>query len=295
MIMLKFAGMKLLVLVAFAAIAASCGSDGTVIVGGQERQLVEIEPADADTELVEYTSSAMGGVRFSVDPAHHLYAQGDTILVSIEDPADEAAWEAASISLLTQTTDGIPIESIDQVLALIAGPPSAEVTSTGTAIEVLGYQLAGYDVRADAATRDHFIVSADRVGSPASTLISYTPNARIFLGQTPAGVLVAASAEADDVANIEDIDVALGTLLATIEPTGSAVDEPLAQANALEPDEIQESMARGELQADGPTALDAPFPPSRREHISSPTSVRHSRSTSTTAGSSNRTSRASSC
>ncbi len=257
----KILGASLMAVVTLGVMAAGCGSDGTVSVGGEERQLVEIEPADSDTDLLEYTSSAMGGVRFSVDPAHHLYTRGDTIVVSIEDPAGEAAWEAASIGLLTQTADGLPIASVDQVLDLMTAVPSAEVTSTGTAIEVLGYRLAGYDVRADASTPDHWIVSADRIGSPASALFGYTPNARVFLGETPAGVLVAASSEADQVSSIQSIDVALGTLLSTLEATGTGVDEPLPRGSALEPDRIQDSMARGEVDPDGPTALDAPFSP----------------------------------
>lgn len=250
---------SLIVVMALTAATAACGDDETVEVGGQERQLIEIEPADDSTELVEYTSSAMGGVRFSVDPAHHLYTRGDSILVSVEDPTGEGGWEAASISLLTQTADGIALNSVDQVLELLAAVPTAEVTSTGNAIEFRGHYLAGYDVRADASAADHFIVAADRFGSPAFALTSYTPNARIYLGETPAGVLVAASAEADDVANLQFIDVALGTLLATIEPTGGGLDQPLPPAQSLEPDIVQESTARGDLDSQGPTALDAPF------------------------------------
>jgi hypothetical protein len=261
LVMLRLAVVKVMGLVALGAIAVACGSDVTVTVGDQELQLVKIEPADGDIELVEYTSSAMGGVRFSVDPAHHLYTRGDTIAVSIVDPAGDAAWEVAAISLVTQTADGIPIESVEQVVELLEAAPSAVVTSTGTAIEVLGHHLAGYEVRADASTRDHFVIAADRVGSPGLSLFGYTPNARIFVGDTPAGVLIAGSGEADDVSNIEAIDVALGTLLATIEATGSGVDEPLLHAQTLEPDDIVESIARGELDPTSVTPLDAPFSP----------------------------------
>lgn len=250
---------SLLTLVTLGAMASGCGSDGTISVGGEERQLVEIERADSDTDLVEYVSSAMDGVRFSVDSAHHLYVRGDTIVVSIVDPAGAAAWESASIGLLTQTADGLPIDSVDQVLDLMTAVPSAEVTSTGTAIEVLGHRLAGYDVRAGASARDHFIVAADRIGSPASALFGFTPNARVFLGETPAGVLVAASSEADEVSNIENIDVALGTLLATIEITGDGLDQTLPRGSTLERDGLRESTARGELDPDGVAALDAPF------------------------------------
>lgn len=250
---------NLLGLVALSAIATGCGSDGKITIGGEERQLVEIDPASGDTELVQHTSSAMGGVRFSADPAHHLYTRGDTIVVSIADPAGPLAWEAASIGLVTQTADGIPIESVDQVLDLIATAPSAEIASTGTAIEVLGHHLAGYDVRAEPSARDLWVVAADRIGSPPFALFGFTPNARIFIGETPAGVLIAGSGEADEVGDIELIDVALGTLLATIEPTGSGLDQPLPPASTLEPEVIRESTARGELDPDGPTALDAPF------------------------------------
>ncbi|MEE9417723.1 MAG: hypothetical protein V3V01_20765 [Acidimicrobiales bacterium] len=253
--------MNLLAVVALGAIVAGCASEKTVRVADQELKLVTIDPADDDTELVEYTSSVLGGVRFSVDPAHHLYTRGDTIAISITDPAGEAAWEVASISLVTQTADGIPIESVEQVVELLAAAPSAVVTSTGTAIEVLGHHLAGYEVRADASTRDHLIIAADRAGSPAATLFGFTPNARIFLAETPAGVLIAGSGEADEVSNIEAIDVALGTLLATIEATGGGVEESLPQAQTLAPNEVQESKARGELDPAGPTALDAPFSP----------------------------------
>jgi hypothetical protein len=244
-------------------LGAGCGSGGdeVVMVNGDERTVVTIEPADDSIELVEHTSSAMGGVRFSVDPAHHLLTPGDRISVSITDPRGEAGWEVASIGLLTQTADGVPIESVDHVLELIAGTPSAEVTSTGTAIEVMGHHLAGYDVRADASTRDLFIFAADRLGSPPRTILTPFPNGRVFLGDTPAGVLSAASEEADEVSNIEAIDVALGTLLATIEPTGDGLDAPLPAGQTLEVDEITDSQARGELDPDGPEALDAPFVP----------------------------------
>lgn len=256
--------LKLVALMTLGAIAAGCGSNGddaNVMVGGEERRLVTIEPAGGDTELVEYTSSAMGGVRFSADPAHHLHTVGDTIIVSISDPTGEAGWEVASISLLTQTADGVAIESVVQVVDLIAATSSAEVTPTGTAIEVLGHHLAGYDVRAEASTRDLWIFAADRIGSPPMSLATYFPNARIFLAETPAGVLVAASGEADEVSNIEAIDVALGTLLNTIEPTGAGLDAPLPRGQTLEPNEIRDSTARGELDAEGPAALDAPFSP----------------------------------
>ena len=243
------------------AITVGCGSDDRVTIGGEDRELIEIEGPDRNTDLVSYTTSAMGGVRFSIDPAHHLYTRGDTIVVSIVDPVGEAAWESASISLVTQTADGLPVESADQLLSLMTEVPSAEVTSTGTAIEVMGHHLAGYDVRADVSTSEHWIVAADRIGSPASALFGYTPNARVFLGDTPAGVLVAASSEADEVSNIEDIDVALGTLLATIESTGGGVDEPLPRADTLEPDEIRATTARGTIDPDGTQALEAPFTP----------------------------------
>jgi hypothetical protein len=257
-------GRLVVVLVASIALGAGCSSDGdddVVTIRGEELRLVTLEPAGDDVELVDYTSSAMGGVRFSMDPAHHLHIPGDTIVVSISDPAEEAGWEVASIGLLTQTADGVAIDSVDQVLDLIAATPSAVVTATGTAIELLDHQLAGYDIRADASTRDLYVFSGDRVGSPPMALLSYFPNGRIFLAETPAGVLVAASAEADEVANIEAIDTALGTLMASIELTGGVLEEPLPPGQALELDDIRDSEARGELDPDGPEALEAPFSP----------------------------------
>ena len=259
--MLKFVGTNLLALATLGALAAGCGSDGTITVAGEDLEIVEIAPAGASTQLVEFTSSALGGVRFSIDPAHHLYTRGDTIVVSIEDPAGEASWETASIGLVTQTADGIPIETVDQVLDLIESVPSADLNPTGTAIQLFGHDLAGYDIRADASTQEHLIVAADRFGSPPFALFGYTPNARIFIGQTPAGVLVAASQEADEPSSLDDIDVALGTLLATIELTSGSLDEPLPQAQTLEPDSAEDSTARGELDANAPAALDAVFSP----------------------------------
>ncbi len=247
--------------IAIAVVSGCSDGDGdTVSVQGEELQLVVFEPA-SDVELVEYRSSAMGGVRFAVDPAHHLYTPGDTIVVSISDPADEAGWEVASVGLITQTADGAPIEAVDQLLDAIAATPSAEVTPTGSAIELFGHALAGYDIRADQSTRNVYHVSADRIGSPPFALFSYFPNGRIFLGETPAGVLVAASAEADEVASIDDIDVALGTLLNTIELTGVGLDEPLPAGQPLEPDEVRESTARGGLDPHGPAAIESPFEP----------------------------------
>ncbi len=252
------------VMVALGVGAAGCGFGDdaeTVTIDGVERRLVTIEPAADGTDLVEYTTSAMGGMRFSVDPAHHLYTRGDLIIVSVVDPADEDGWEAASISLVTQSADGVRIDSVEEVLDLIAAVPTAEVTATDTAIEVLGYHLAGYDVRAEPSSREHQLVSADRFGSPPFSLVAYTPNARIFLADTPAGVLVAGSSQADDVSGIDAIDVALGTLVATIEPTGDGLDTALPDGEILEPDEIRNFEARGEIDPDGPPALDAPFVP----------------------------------
>lgn len=244
-----------------AVLGLGCSSDDdtVVTVQGEERRLVSIDPADDGTELVDYTSSAMGGVRFSADPAQHLHMPGDSIVVSISDPAEAKGWETASIGLVTQTADGVPIGSVDQIIELLEATPSVEVTSTGTAIELLGHRLAGYDIRADPSTRDFSAFSADRVGSPPMALFSYFPNARIFLAETPAGVLVAASAEADEAADIEMIDGALGTLIESIELTGPGLDEPLPPGQALELEGVTASGARGELDPAGPEALDTPF------------------------------------
>ncbi len=250
------------VTVALGLVVAGCGfgDDAEMVtIDGTERRLVTIEPAAEGTDLVEYTTSAMGGIRFSIDPAHHLYTRGDLIIVSVVDPTGEDGWEAASVGLVTQTADGVRIDSVDELIDLIAAVPTAEVTATDTAIEVLGYHLAGYEVRADQSTREHQLVAADRFGSPPFSLVAYTPNARIFLAETPAGVLVAGSSQADDVDGIEAIDVALGTLVATIEPTGDGLDTALPDGEILEPDQIRDFEARGEIDPDGPPALDAPF------------------------------------
>jgi hypothetical protein len=244
-----------------AGICAACSATETVTIGGEKLEVIEIGGAGPDAELISYVSSVMGGVRFSTDPTHHLYTRGDTIVVSISDPAQDAAWEAATISLVTQTADGLPVQSVDQLLELMEAVPTATVTPTGTAIEVLGYVLAGYDVRAEASSTDHWIFAADRIGSPASSLFGFTPNGRVFLGETPAGVLIAASAEADQAASIDDIDVALGTLVSTIEFTGNGIDTALPQGNALEPSETEEPTVRGVIDPDGPIPLDAPFSP----------------------------------
>ena len=252
--------LKIVALVTFGAIAGGCSSEDTVVMpDGEELRLVTIEPADADIELVQHTTSAMGGVRFSMDPDHYFQTTGDSIVVSISNPTGEAAWETASIGLLTQTADGVAISSVDQIIDLIATAPTAEITPTGTAIEVLGHNLAGYDIRADASTAEFWIISPNRFGSPPISLFGYFPNARIFIGETPAGVLVAASSEADEVSSIAAIDVALGTLLATIELTGPGLDAALPPGETLEPDEIQESVARGELDPNGAEPLEAVF------------------------------------
>ncbi len=252
-----------MVLAAICALGVACSSEddeAVVTVRGEELQLVSFETPD-DVELVDFSSSAMGGVRFSVDPANHLHMPGDSIVVSISDPAGAAGWEVASIGLVTQTADGVPIESVDQMIGLIAATPTAEITPTGTAVEVLGYQLAGYDIRAEPASADVWNFSADRVGSPPMALFSYYPNGRIFMAETPAGVLVAGSAEADEVTSIEEIDAALATLVASIELTGPGLDEPLPPGQALDVEGAKDSEARGELDPDGPTPLDAPFSP----------------------------------
>lgn len=223
--------------------------------------LVTFEPVREQVELVSYTSSAMGGITFSMDPDHFLITPGDMTVISITDPAAEDGWETATIGLMTQTADGSRIESVEEVLRLTADTPTAKVTPTDTVLELFGYELDGYRIRADASQRDVLLYAADRYGAPPSGLYSFFPNAEVFLADTPAGVLLATRGEADDEANLDRIGTALGTLVASIKLTGPGLDEPLPDGQAIEPTGGVVKAGRGPVDDDGPTALDAPFSP----------------------------------
>lgn len=222
---------------------------------------MSFEPADNSGELVSFTSSSMGGVRFSVDPDHFLFTPGDNIVVSVTDPADKAGWETASIGLITQSADGQRIDSVDEVIRLTADTPTAEVTPTDTVLELFGYELDGYRIRADVSQRDVLLYAADRYGAPPMGLFSFFPNAEIFLAETPAGVLMATRGEADEEENLDAISPALGTLLSTIELIGPGFEQALPDGQAIEPTDGVSEAARGTIDEDGPAPLDTLFSP----------------------------------
>ncbi len=72
-------------------------------------------------------------------------------------------------------------------------------------------------------------------------------------------MLVAGIGEIDDPADIPVVEPALGTLLATLEATGTGFDRALPPGESLEPDIVEVSQARGPVDPDGPISLTASF------------------------------------
>lgn len=196
-----------------------------------EVEVVELPTLDGD--LVTFTSSAMGGLRFSMSSEHHLFRAGDAVVVAPE-PQTDLVWTSATLALISQSTAGQLIETAEDYLDIVRAIDGATVEPTGTAIEVLGYTLAGYDITRpeDADDESLYLFADDRVGAPVFSGDAPGPDALQFVATTPSGVLLAGvnrTPEVDD----ELMLAMLGTLSSSAEFTGPGLDPALPSGEEL--------------------------------------------------------------
>ncbi len=179
-----------------------------------------IEPAGGP--MVDYVSSAMGGVRFEAPEGSVVLAIGDGILVSSEEGlAEFETQEYASVVLVTMFGGGGQLESAEQYLDAVRGA-GVEVAETGTTVELAGYELVGYEMTG--GDPNLYLFAADRFGAPVQNGFGPLGHSLEFIADTPAGVLSAGVAAEED---IEPLLPLLGTLLESVEMTGPGLDAPL--------------------------------------------------------------------
>lgn len=234
----------------------ACGEgDDTVTVDGEVLDLVVLE-VERGANVETHTTSAFGGARFSMSTDRYVHTVGDLITVTIGDQG------YVNVGLITLDASGLPVTSAAQVLEATASIETLEITPTGTAIELFGYPLAGYDITSDPEVSGGvWIHAADRVGSAPQALYSLGPLSRVYVGDTPSGPLTAVSISLFDASLIDEHELVLGSLIESLELTGTGLDPAIPPADDLTVPAPTELPAPAELDPDGPPALEAVFSP----------------------------------
>jgi hypothetical protein len=223
--------------------------------------LADFEPDD-DTELREFVTPALGGVRFSVSEDHTPAISHDTVLVFTEPPKARInePRSTAAIALVTQSVAGSAVSTVDDYLGAVESVEGVVVEPTGDAIELFGRRLRGYEISSDFELGEPTLFSSARFGAPVDTEFAPLPYAIVYLDDTPAGVLTASISGSDEPHARQSSD-AFATLLSTTALTGPGLDRPLP------PGEVIESSADGApptpapLIDDAPPALETAFAP----------------------------------
>ncbi len=193
-----------------------------------DEELITIEADDGPSST--FASSAMGGVRFEVPDTHTLLVTGDQLLVSTAEGlvVGDDGVSFAAVALTSQLSSGTPIETAEEYLAA-AEAADVDIVPTGTKIELLGYELVGYNMEGD---KDLFTFANDRRGAPVESGFGPGENAIEFVGTTPSGVLTAIASNPGG--SLDDWLPTLGTLVASIEFTGSGLDPALPDGEAIQ-------------------------------------------------------------
>jgi len=211
---------------------------------------VEPEPVDDGLELVSFVAtdlgervrpfvtSAMGGVRFSIDETHYLFVLGDNIFVSPRGfSPDTNMVPGAYLGLISQTPNGTRLRSIEDFLAQFDPFEEFSVEPNGTAVELFGHRLAGFTV-VQSATIDRLTMFANgrHPGPPMSVFSIGT--AEVFIAETPSGLLFVGYETEDEATGVTEVDEtatrdALATLLSTVELNGPGFDPALPSPSNL--------------------------------------------------------------
>ncbi len=191
---------------------------------------VVLEEVD-DGPSVTQTAPAMGGIRFEASVKHSVSIGNDFTSVRIDDPSSEFKPEA-NVALITQSVNEEPIATIADYMGAVATDPSAQVVPTGDALDLLGYRLTGYEVSNDATTEDPMLFSVTRAGADVASVAAPFPYSRVYLAETPAGVLQAAI-EGLDAEHANQAAGAFRLLVESIEFTGPGLDAPLPPGEFL--------------------------------------------------------------
>lgn len=219
---------------------------------------VELDEAD-DGPTASLASPAMGGVRFEAAEQNDVSIGDDFVSVRIAEPGDDMKPEA-NVVLITQDVTGAPIATISDYMAAVAIDPTAVVEPTGDGLDLLGHRLTGYEVSNGGVIEDPMLFSANRAGAEVNSVAAPFPYSRVYLAETPAGVLQAAI-EGLDAEHAQQAAGAFSLLVESIEFTGPGLDAPLPPGEVLEPSTAAPPPDAAPLAEGGAPPLETAFAP----------------------------------
>lgn len=212
---------------------------------------------EGPTEVM--TLPAMGGVRFEAAAQHKVIDGNDTVVVLV-DESDGGTFSEANIGVITQSVSEAPIASLADYMDAVAIDPDAQVEPTGDALDLFGYRLTGFEVSNDATEEDPMLFAGDRLGAPVTSVFAPFPYSRVYLAETPAGLLKAAM-EGTDAEHAELAFGAFSRLVGSAELTGPGLDAPLPPGEVIESSTPGPPPDPAPLVEDGPPPLEAVFAP----------------------------------
>lgn len=219
---------------------------------------VELTTPD-DGPTASLASPALGGVRFEAAEQNDVSIGDDFVSVRIAEPGDDMKPEA-NVALITQDVTGAPIATISDYMAAVAIDPTAVVEPTGDGLDLLGHRLTGYEVSNGGTIEDPMLFSVTRAGAEVTSVAAPFPYSRVYLAETPAGVLQAAI-EGLDAEHAQQAAGAFSLLVESIEFTGPGLDAPLPPGEMLEPSTPAPPPDAAPLAEGGAPSLETAFAP----------------------------------
>ncbi len=241
--------------------------DDSALDAANELPDVALGEVDAGATVV-LTSPAMGGVRFEAAEQHNPSSGADFVSVRIDEPGDGLKPEA-NVALITQSVNQTPVMTVDDYMDAVSTDPSARVEPTGDALDLFGYRLTGYEISNDATFEEPMLFGANRIGAEVTSVAGPFPYSRVYLAETPAGLLQAAI-EGLDADHAEQAAGAFSLLVDSIEFTGPGLDVPLPPGEVIESTTPAPPPEPATPVEDGPAPLEAAFEAVDAAHLSAP-------------------------
>lgn len=239
---------------------AAAEEDADNEADNEAADLPDAELGEADEgPAASLASPALGGVRFDAAEQNDVSIGDDFVSVRIAEPGDAMKPEA-NVALITQDVTEAPVATIADYMAAVATDPTAIVEPTGDAIDLLGHRLTGYEVSNGGTIEDPMLFGSNRAGAEVTSVAAPFPYSRVYLAETPAGVLQAAI-EGLDAEHAQQAAGAFSLLVESIEFTGPGLDAPLPPGEMLEPSTPAPPPEAAPLAEGGAPSLETVFAP----------------------------------